>query len=117
MAFYTYTLASRPYGTLYTGSTDDLHKRVWEHQEKVFPGFTAKYGVDRLVWCESHDTRHSAFARERQIKKWNRAWKVRLIEADNPRWEDLLDPKLELHPDLDPSLGGFSQSETHPRAR
>ncbi|MET3666816.1 GIY-YIG nuclease family protein [Caulobacter sp. 1776] len=87
--FAVYILASRPYGTLYCGHTDDLPRRVWEHKEKVHKGFTAKYGVNRLVWYEMGDTREGAFARERQVKKWNRAWKIELIEALNPGWADL----------------------------
>lgn len=67
--FYVYILASKRNGTLYTGSTDDLGKRVWEHKEKIIKGFTSKYGVDRLVWFEAHVTREDAFARERQIKE------------------------------------------------
>ncbi len=90
MAFYTYILASARNGTLYIGSTDDLPKRVWEHQEKQHAGFTAKYGVSRLVWYEIHETREAAFQRERQMKKWNRDWKIRLIEMDNPDWSDRL---------------------------
>ena len=90
MAFYTYMLASARNGTLYIGSTDDLPRRVWEHQEKHHEGFTAKYGVDRLVWYEVHDLRETAFQRERQLKKWNRDWKIRLIEMDNPDWFDRL---------------------------
>lgn len=89
VAFYTYILASAPYGTLYCGHTDDLGKRVWQHKQKAFPGFTAKYGVDRLVWYQVQDTREAAKSRERKIKKWNRAWKIRLIEASNPEWRDL----------------------------
>jgi putative endonuclease len=89
MAFYTYIVASRPYGTLYTGSTDNLGKRVWEHKEKAKPGFTAKYDVHRLVWYESFGSRDEAFRQERRIKKWNRSWKVRIIEEMNPYWEDL----------------------------
>lgn len=89
VAFYTYILASRRNGTLYTGSTDDLGRRVWEHKLKAVPGFTAKYGVSLLVWYERHDTRHAAFRRERQIKEWNRVWKLRLIEGENPDWLDL----------------------------
>ena len=89
MAFYTYLLASRPYGTLYCGYTDALAMRVWKHREKIYSGFTAKYGVTRLVWYEPHIERSSAFRRERQIKKWHRAWKVRLIEGMNPAWADL----------------------------
>ena len=73
MAFYVYILASKPYGTLYVGMTDDLGRRVWEHQEGVLPGFTKTYGVKFLVWFEQHESRESAFARERAIKKWKPA--------------------------------------------
>jgi predicted GIY-YIG superfamily endonuclease len=66
--FYVYLLCSRPFGTLYIGMTADLVKRVWEHKAKAIPGFTAKYGVDRLVWYEQHASLEAAFARERQIK-------------------------------------------------
>ena len=90
MAFYVYILASQRNGTLYTGSTDDLVKRLSEHKQKLTPGFTSKYGVDCLVWYEEHDSRESAFTRERQIKKWNRAWKIELIERSNPGWRDLV---------------------------
>ena len=89
--FYTYILASQRNGTLYTGSTDDLAKRVFEHREKVRPGFTAKYGVDKLVWFESFELRENAFRRERQLKEWRRVWKLRLIEETNPEWRDLGD--------------------------
>ena len=90
MYFYTYILASRRNGTLYTGSTDDLLKRVVEHQEKLRRGFTARHGVARLVWFELHGTRDEAFRRERQIKEWKRVWKLDLIERKNPGWDDLL---------------------------
>ena len=89
MSFAVYILASRPNGTLYVGMTDTLGPRVWEHREKLRQGFTSRYGVDRLVWYEAHDTREGAFRRERRIKDWNRAWKIRLIEELNPRWIDL----------------------------
>jgi putative endonuclease len=89
VAFYTYLLASAPYGTLYCGQTDCLTTRVWQHREKTYSGFTAKYDVSRLVWYEAHGEREDAFRRERQIKKWNRAWKIGLIEAENPDWLDL----------------------------
>ncbi len=89
MAFYVYILASKRNGTLYTGSTDDLTRRAWEHREKVIPGFTAKYGVQLLVWYEQRETREAAFRRDRQIKEWKRAWKVELIERQNPAWADL----------------------------
>lgn len=87
--FFVYILANERNGTLYTGSTDDLAKRVWQHKNKIFPGFTSKYDVDRLAWYEAHDTRESALMRERQIKEWKRAWKIVLIESMNPGWDDL----------------------------
>ena len=89
MMFYVYLLASQPHGTLYVGVTSDLMGRVWLHKQKAMPGFTAKYGVDRLVWYESHQMWDSAIRREKQIKEWKRAWKIQLIEADNPHWVDL----------------------------
>jgi len=89
VAFYTYIDASRRNGTLYTGSTDDLGKRVGEHRDKLRPGFTAKYGVAILVWFEVHETREAAFRRERQIKEWKRNWKLEMIERGNPGWDDL----------------------------
>ncbi len=89
MAFYTYIMASAPYGTLYCGHTDNVAMRAWQHREKARPGFTARYGVTRLVWYEIQDTREAAKSRERKIKKWNRAWKIELIEALNPEWLDL----------------------------
>ena len=89
MNFYVYILASRRNGTLYVGMTDDLVRRVWEHQIGAVPGFTRKYGVKMLVWYEQHETRETAFQRERQIKRWNRAWKLQLIERFNPTWKDL----------------------------
>lgn len=92
MAFFTYIVASQRNGTLYTGSTDDLIARVFQHREKVRPrSFTAKHGVARLVWYEIHETREAAFRRERQIKKWNRPWKLRLIEEMNLGWHDLIE--------------------------
>lgn len=90
MYFYTYILAGRRNGTLYTGSTDDLLKRVVEHREKLRGGFTARYDVSRLVWYEHHGTRDEAFRRERQIKEWRREWNLDLIERMNPAWDDLL---------------------------
>ncbi len=87
--FYVYLLASQPQGTLYVGMTDDLVRRVWEHKTKAIPGFTTKYGVDRLVWFEAHETRELAWRREKQIKEWRRGWKISLIEEQNPHWIDL----------------------------
>jgi putative endonuclease len=89
MSFFAYILASRRNGTLYIGMTDNLARRVWEHQTGVVAGFTKRYGVKTLVWYELHESRETAFQRERQIKKWKRAWKQRLIEQQNPNWRDL----------------------------
>jgi putative endonuclease len=89
MSFFVYILASRRNGTLYIGMTDSLARRVWEHRSGAIPGFTKKYGVKVLVWYEVHDSRESAFRRERQVKKWNRTWELRLIERFNPAWRDL----------------------------
>ena len=89
MLFYVYILASRRNGTLYIGMTDNLLRRVWEHRIGAVPGFTREYGVKMLVWYEAHESRPSAFQRERQLKKWNRAWKLELIERTNPGWRDL----------------------------
>jgi len=86
---FVYLLASKPYGTLYCGSTTDLLRRVWEHRNKTVPGFTARYGVSRLVWYEVHEMLATARKRERQIKDWRRDWKIALIEKDNPHWIDL----------------------------
>ena len=89
MSFYVYIVASKRNGTLYIGSTDDISRRMIEHKAKTFGGFTAKYGVDKLVWFEEHETRDSAFQRERKLKVWRRAWKIALIERSNPEWRDL----------------------------
>jgi putative endonuclease len=89
MSFYVYIVASRRNGTLYIGTTDDLGRRIFEHQQGLIPGFTKKYGVKTLVWFEVHETRESAFMRERQMKKWKRKWKLQLIETANPQWRDL----------------------------
>jgi putative endonuclease len=86
---YVYLMASRKDGTLYLGVTRDLIKRVYQHKSKATPGFTSRYAVDRLVWFETCDDPVSAITREKEIKKWRRAWKVRLIEETNPDWQDL----------------------------
>jgi putative endonuclease len=87
--FYVYILASKRNGTLYTGSSSDLVRRVWQHKQRAVPGFTARYGVDRLVWFECHDTLETAMLREKRIKEWKRAWKIELIGQENPNWVDL----------------------------
>jgi putative endonuclease len=89
MASFVYILASRKYGTLYVGITNDLIRRIYEHREKITGGFTARYGVDRLVWFEYHDDPAAAIEREKEIKKWRRDWKIRVIEESNPEWRDL----------------------------
>ena len=86
-----YIMASRRNGTLYVGVTSNLLQRAWEHRDDVRDGFTKRYGVHRLVYFELHDDMSTAIAREKQIKKWNRAWKLELIETNNPQWRDLWD--------------------------
>ncbi|MDH2350946.1 GIY-YIG nuclease family protein [Bradyrhizobium sp. SSUT18] len=88
MAYYVYILASRRDGAIYVGVTNDLIRRVYEHQIKAVPGFTAKYNITRLVWFETYDDPVSAISREKELKKWKRAWKIQLIEKDNPKWDD-----------------------------
>ena len=89
--YFVYLLASARHGTLYVGVTNDLVRRVYAHKEKLLPGFTTNYGVDRLVWFEPFDDPTTAIAREKEIKKWRRDWKIALIERDNPDWLDLYD--------------------------
>lgn len=84
-----YIMASKSYGTLYTGVTSDLVERVWQHKSDAIDGFTKKHGVHTLVYYEWHEDMDSAIIREKRLKKWNRAWKVRLIEEVNPEWADL----------------------------
>ncbi len=86
-----YILASKRNGTLYTGVTSNLVKRVYEHKNGLADGFTKKYGVHHLVYFELHEDMLAAISREKQIKKWNRAWKRELIEKNNPAWKDLYD--------------------------
>ena len=84
-----YIMASKRNGTLYTGVTSDLARRAWEHQQGLVEGFTKRYNVHLLVYYEYHPDMYSAIAQEKRIKKWNRAWKLRLIEELNPDWRDL----------------------------
>ena len=88
-AGYVYIMASRRNGTLYTGSTSDLIQRAYQHRNGLLEGFSRKYGCKLLVWYEPHDDLGAARHRELQIKEWRRAWKLRLIEAMNPHWDDL----------------------------
>jgi putative endonuclease len=84
-----YILASKPRGVIYIGVTSDLPRRIWEHKNQVVEGFTKRYHVHRLVYFELFDDRYEAISREKRLKKWNREWKVRLIEERNPQWRDL----------------------------
>ncbi|MCB1882337.1 MAG: GIY-YIG nuclease family protein, partial [Gammaproteobacteria bacterium] len=86
-----YILASKRNGTLYTGVTSDLPKRLYQHRQGDTDGFAGKYGVRFLVWFEMHDTMEQAILRENRIKEWQRQWKLELIEKDNPDWRDLAD--------------------------
>ena len=90
-----YILASKPRGTLYIGVTNDLIRRVAEHKAKMIPGFTKKYGVDKLVYFETFEDNISAIVREKKLKRWRREWKRSLIEEQNPHWEDLFPGSLK----------------------
>ena len=87
--YHVYILANRLGGTLYIGVTGDLVRRIHQHREKLVKGFTQKYGVARLVYLEGFGEIGAAIQREKQLKRWNRAWKVKLIEEQNPNWDDL----------------------------
>jgi len=87
--YYVYILASQKNGTLYTGVTSDLIKRVWQHKSGETPGFTSKYKVNQLVYYEQHNDVMEAIKREKNIQAWKRLWKLQLIEANNPNWKDL----------------------------
>jgi putative endonuclease len=105
-----YILASQRHGTLYIGVTSDLIKRVWQHKSDLLRGFTEKYKIHILVYFELHKTMRIAILREKQIKKWNRAWKVDLIESQNPNWADLFDrilaPKKDVESGFPPKTRG-----------
>ena len=94
MTFFVYILASCRDGTLYIGMTDNLARRVWEHQTGAVAGFTRKYGVKTLVWYELHESRETAFQRERQLKKWNRAWNNSWLLTDNLKVQCVYSPSL-----------------------
>ena len=89
-----YLLASKRNGTLYVGATSDLIQRVWQHKNDLAEGFTKRYGVHRLVWYEECGTMEAAISREKAIKEWKRAWKIRLIENRNPEWKDIYNELL-----------------------
>ena len=87
--YFVYILANKKNGTLYTGFTDDLERRMREHKRKEVEGFSKKYHTDNLVYYEQFDSNSEAFLRERRLKKWKRNWKIQLIESMNPEWKDL----------------------------
>ena len=89
--YYVYIVTNKKHGTLYTGMTSNLIQRVYQHKMKMVDGFTKKYNLDKLVWYESTTDVMSAIRREKQIKKWKREWKIKLIEDFNPEWKDLYD--------------------------
>jgi putative endonuclease len=89
--FYVYILASKRNGTLYIGVTSNLVQRTWQHKEGQVEGFSKRYGIKNLVYFEVHETAEGALTREKQMKKWERAWKIKLIERNNPEWSDLTD--------------------------
>jgi putative endonuclease len=93
--YWVYMLASKRNGTLYVGVTSRLVERVWEHKQALLEGFTKQYGTKDLVWFEAHESAYAAITREKQIKQWNRAWKIRAIEATNPYWNDLAGTLLD----------------------
>jgi putative endonuclease len=84
-----YLMANKRNGTLYVGVTSDLIQRVWQHKNDILDGFTKRYGVHNLVWYETSNSMETTIAREKAIKEWKRAWKIRLIEEKNPDWRDL----------------------------
>lgn len=86
---WVYIMTNRPNGTLYTGVTNDIVRRAWEHRTGAIPGFTKRYGLHRLVWFEWQEDIRAAIQREKKIKDWPRAWKTRLIMQSNPEWRDL----------------------------
>jgi putative endonuclease len=91
MGGYVYVMTNRPHGILYIGVTANIVRRAWEHREGTVEGFTSQYGLKRLVFVETHEEITAAIRREKTLKTWRRAWKVRLIEAANPQWDDLYD--------------------------
>ena len=88
---YVYIITNRKCGTLYIGVTNDLVRRIYEHKNKIFKGFSCRYELDKLVYYEYFDDIESAILREKKLKKWRRIWKIKLIEKDNPEWNDLYD--------------------------
>ena len=107
----TYLLASRRNGTLYVGVTSNLMQRLGQHRNHVVPGFTDTYGLHHLVWFEMHATMREAIIREKRIKKWNREWKIKLLEVNNPDWRD-----LAVDFGFEPIRSPYTTPPRHPRA-
>jgi putative endonuclease len=110
--YWVYLLASGKHGTLYAGVTNSLERRIAQHKTKEIPGFTATYAIDRLVWFQGFGEVTEAIHFEKQLKRWRRDWKVRLIEQDNPNWQDLY-PAMTALPPLHPDLKGI-ETACHP---
>lgn len=108
--YYVYLMASRKHGTLYLGVANNLVRRVYEHKSKAVRGFTARYNIDRLVWFECYDDPTNAIEREKDIKKWRRNWKIRLIEEVNPQWDDFYDALLAESLGMDSGLPRFARA-------
>ena len=94
MTYFVYILASQRNGTLYVGVTNDLVRRIYEHREKLIEGFTSQYNVTRLVWFDQTASIEEAIAHEKRLKRWQREWKIALIEKTNPNWDDLYESIL-----------------------
>ena len=109
---WVYILASRRNGTLYTGVTSDLIDRIWKHKHDWYPGFSRKYGCKRLVWFETHNDINAAIQREKRVKRWRRAWKLNLIEAQNPNWIDLYDHLTGWVPDNASGVSGMTPKQS-----
>ena len=96
--FYVYIISSQKNGTLYIGITNNLIRRISEHKSNKIPGFTKKYKIHNLVYYETFYDSYNAIMREKQLKKWNREWKIKLIEKENPYWNDLYDSLIQMDP-------------------
>jgi putative endonuclease len=112
MTYWVYMLASRRCGTLYVGITNSLERRISQHKDKTFGGFTAMYGVDRLVWFQGFGDVTRAIACEKRLKRWRREWKVNLIETDNPHWNDLYIDMMAVPGSIKPVAMGPGQPLT-----
>jgi putative endonuclease len=88
---WVYIVTDKPYGTLYAGVTSDIRRRAWEHRDGGVEGFTKRYDLKHLVYVEAHDDIRNAIEREKRVKRWQRAWKIELIQSVNPAWDDLYD--------------------------